>query len=133
MLRFLRKKIINKNGCAELAGAYFDSGLNCTQSVLKATIPETDESVIKMAKAFGGGIGNRKCLCGAVTGGVMALGFAGREKDSGKLVDWFKGEYKATCCSFLTKDVKWNSKEHHSNCRELTMKTAAQVAKMLGN
>ena len=132
MLRLLKKKKEYTGTCADLAETYFESGLNCTQSVLKAMIPDVDDAVMKMAKGFGGGIGSRKCLCGAVSGGVMALGFAGSEKDSGKLVDWFKEEYRVTCCSFLTKDVKWKSKEHHQQCKEITSKTAEKVEMMLG-
>lgn len=116
---------------AELAGVWFDRGENCTQSVLRGTIGMEDPAMLRMAKGFGGGIGDRKCLCGAVTGGVIALGLKGLEGLSGELVDAFRAEFRVTCCSGLTRQVEWGSEGHHANCRRITCWTAGKVAAMI--
>jgi C_GCAxxG_C_C family probable redox protein len=56
----------------------WDSGFNCAESVLKSCqelyqLPG-DEIVPKVATGFGGGIGRKGSVCGALTGGIMALG-----------------------------------------------------------
>ncbi len=55
----------------------FDREYNCAQSVFAAFAPESgipvDES-LRIATAFGGGMGKQQLVCGAVTGALMALG-----------------------------------------------------------
>ena len=61
----------------EKAVKRFLEGYNCAQSVL-LTIFEfwrgENELIPKIATAFGGGIGRCGSVCGALTGGVLALG-----------------------------------------------------------
>jgi len=61
----------------EKALHYFDNNYNCSQSVLIAFTEELglpeDES-LRIASAFGGGIGRQQFTCGAVTGAAMAIG-----------------------------------------------------------
>jgi C_GCAxxG_C_C family probable redox protein len=113
------------------AGKLFAKGLNCTQAVLQATTGRTDKDIMKMAKAFGGGISDRKCLCGAITGGLMALGLNGKGNKSGELIDHFRKDQGATCCVALSRGLKWKSKEHLNNCRRITEETAKTVSKLL--
>ncbi|MEW6262462.1 MAG: C-GCAxxG-C-C family protein [Thermodesulfobacteriota bacterium] len=59
--------------------AYFQSGLHCAEAVVKAVLESfsrAEEAAIvsRAASGFGGGIaGSQEELCGAFTGGVMAL------------------------------------------------------------
>ena len=130
-------KILNKRPerrpiCpSQKAGKLFAKGLNCTQAVLQATTGRKDKDIMKMAKAFGGGISDRKCLCGAITGGLMALGLNGKSKKSGELIDRFRIDQGATCCVALSRGLKWKSKEHLNNCRRITEETAKTVSEML--
>jgi C_GCAxxG_C_C family probable redox protein len=114
------------------AGRLFASGLNCSQAVLQAAAGVEDPELMAMAKAFGGGIGGSKCLCGAISGGVMALGLKGNGGMSGELVELFKERHRVTCCSALSRPYKWKSGEHLANCRKLTEDTAEMVEKLLG-
>lgn len=114
--------------CAEKAGVLFDGGYNCAQAVLQATTGRDDPELLKMAEAFGGGIGKSGCLCGAVTGGVMALGLMGKGDRNGELVARFREQFRTTCCRGLSKDYQWLSEEHLANCRKLTVTAAALVA-----
>ena len=59
------------------AGSAFDEGFSCSQAVLSAFAPEHGldrETALKVATAFGGGMGHRGDTCGAVTGAFMAIG-----------------------------------------------------------
>jgi C_GCAxxG_C_C family probable redox protein len=62
---------------SERAIALFNEGHNCAQSVLLAMFEHWNgksELIPKIATAFGGGIGRCGSVCGALTGGAMALG-----------------------------------------------------------
>ncbi len=55
----------------------FLSGYNCAQSVLEAFAPELGldgETALKLATGLGAGMARRGEVCGAVTGGILALG-----------------------------------------------------------
>lgn len=115
------------------AGRYFASGMNCAQAVLKATTGRNDPELMTMAEAFGGGIAGSKCLCGAVTGGVMALALKGKGKKADDLVREFKESFRVTCCSVLSRPYEWKSRDHLANCRRITEETARMVERMLGS
>jgi C_GCAxxG_C_C family probable redox protein len=117
--------------CGELAGRLFASGMNCAEAVALATTGSDDPALLALAKPFGGGIGGSKCLCGAVSGGVLALGYRGRGERAGELVQQFKTTHRVTCCSALSKPYRWKSPEHLANCRRLTETSAELVAKLL--
>jgi C_GCAxxG_C_C family probable redox protein len=60
----------------ETAVHKFTSGYNCAQSVLFAYSDEIDiekNTALKIAWAFGAGMGRKQEICGAVTGGIMAI------------------------------------------------------------
>lgn len=116
----------------ERAGRLYDSGYNCAQAVLQAATGRNDPELLAMAKAFGGGIGKSGCLCGAVSGGVMALGLLGKAEAGGELVAAFRAEFRTTCCRALSKDYQWLSREHKTNCRRLTVAAADMVERLLG-
>ncbi|MCM2265820.1 MAG: C-GCAxxG-C-C family protein [Desulfuromonadales bacterium] len=136
MIGALRKRLATKTAaqledCAEQAGALYDGGYNCAQAVLQATTGRGDPELLAMAEAFGGGIGKSGCLCGAVTGGVMALGLSGHPERGGELVAAFREQFRTTCCRGLSKDYRWLSREHKANCRKLTVATAGMVERLL--
>ncbi len=60
----------------ERAAEHFKRGYNCAQSVLLTMFEHwhmKNELVPKIATGFGGGIGRCGSVCGALTGGVMAI------------------------------------------------------------
>jgi len=62
---------------SERAAKYFESDFNCAESVLMSlaeSISVRSELIPKIATPFGGGIGRRGSVCGALTGGVIAIG-----------------------------------------------------------
>lgn len=106
--------------------------------------PYSDD-IVKMASGFPIGMGKRGCLCGAVSGGQMALGMAyGRvhgepmnEKMfpiAAALHDFVKDEYGATCCRVITKQWagdNFQSPERRQHCIEITGRVAEWVADKL--
>ena len=132
--RFFRRRrpaAVAGESAADRAGRLFDAGMNCAQSVLQATTGTEDRQLLAMADAFGCGIGGSRCLCGAVSGGVMALGLEGKQKRAARLVRAFKERNKVTCCSALSRPYQWNSKEHRANCRRITAEAAEVVERLL--
>jgi C_GCAxxG_C_C family probable redox protein len=64
-------------GVVEKAEAAFEEGFSCSQSVFSAWASELGldrETALRVATAFGGGMGHRGDTCGAVTGAFMAIG-----------------------------------------------------------
>ena len=56
---------------------YFRNKFNCSQSVLATFGPEyglSDDECLKIATAFGGGMGRQQHICGVITGALMVLG-----------------------------------------------------------
>lgn len=122
---------IESESVRQIAGQYFDQGYNCAQSVLLANADKVEPPLLEIAKSFGAGIAGAKCLCGAVSGGVMALSLAGAGKRSNLLVEAFRGAHQVTCCSGLSKKFIWKSDEHRQNCRMLTVSAARMTEQIL--
>ncbi len=62
---------------SEQAISKFMGGYNCAQSVFYAFCEDLgvdQDTSLKMACGFGAGMGRKGEVCGAVTGGIMALG-----------------------------------------------------------
>ena len=130
------------------ANLYEKQGLCCSESLL-----------VMMSRAFGGdlslniakrigagfchGMGDAGCSCGALSGGVAALGlFLSPHSESGfrknkfrpivkKLHDQFRGKNKATCCRILTKNVKHDKRLRKRNCIRLTSIGAELATRIL--
>ncbi|MBU5439917.1 C-GCAxxG-C-C family protein [Tissierella sp. MSJ-40] len=132
------------------AEGYFERGeFFCSESVVQ-TINNLlgkpyDENIVKMASGFPIGMGKSGCLCGAVSGGQMALGMAyGRVHGepmkeemfpvAAALHDFIKEEYGATCCRVITRQWagdNFQSPERKKHCIEITGKVAEWVADRL--
>ncbi|MGQ9681187.1 MAG: C-GCAxxG-C-C family protein [Anaerolineae bacterium] len=66
---------------SELARSHFvEEGFNCAESALYGVTTALGltpaKDLVRAATPFGGGIGMAGCVCGALTGAVMALGLA---------------------------------------------------------
>jgi len=104
------------------------------------------EEMIAMASGFPVGIGKSKCVCGAVSGGIMALGyFFGRTQGTtpkdpksvqtlqlaNELQSEFKKNHKVLCCSVLTKGMDMASGEHKAQCISFTGEIAESAANII--
>ena len=62
---------------SEKALSLFDNKFNCSQSVLTAFADDlniSEDELLRVASAFGGGMGRQQFTCGAITGAAMVLG-----------------------------------------------------------
>lgn len=96
-----------------------------------------------MASGFPVGIGGSKCVCGAVSGGIISLGyFFGRSNPKDKQVNKtleladelqqsFKENHKVLCCRVLTKDMEMGSDVHMKQCIEFTGEIARKTAEII--
>ena len=121
--------------------------LNCAEAVFLVLnkgfgggLPE--ETAIRLASAMTDGLGGAGCLCGALGGGVLALGlFLGRDRAGVKdryhaqqasrvLHDLFRDHLGSSCCRVLNKRTKKAGRSPFEHCKELTgigARLAAQV------
>jgi len=75
------------------AKAYFDQHYNCAQSTVAPFAIRFGfdlDTIFKLATPFGGGIGHSGKICGAVSGGIMAIGLA-------RGITIYDSEKKAAC------------------------------------
>lgn len=116
---------------AKIAGELFDEGHSCTRAVLHASVGRTSQELLAATAGFSCGIGKSGCLCGAITGGVMALGLNWRADRSADLIAAFKETFQTSCCRGLSKGYEWMSEAHQRNCRNITVAAAGMVEKLL--
>ncbi len=142
-------KSVSPQAVKSLAEEYYRSGFMCGESVAAAVFKsfgvENGEQLTAMASGMGAGIGKSGCLCGALNGGVIALGlFFGRTvpgDPSGKkcmalcheLHNWFRAASakNATCCRVLTKGFDMSKGEHKVQCVALTGLCAGKTAEII--
>ena len=104
-------------GVVERADSRFEEGFSCSQAVFCAWAEELGldpETALRVATAFGGGMGRRGDTCGAVTGAFMAIGLKhGRvSADDGEtrdrayaLVGRFVEEFESRHGSIVCRDM----------------------------
>lgn len=134
----------------DTAEEYFRRGdYFCSEAVVQTINdllgkPYADD-IVKMASGFPIGQGKSGCLCGAISGGQMALGMGfgrthGQDMDSrmfpasADLHDWCREEYGATCCRVITRQWagdNFASPERKAHCIKITGQTAEWVADRL--
>jgi len=136
----MEKKEIQEN-----AYRYFVSGYHCAESMARAIIESRSEAFnpewIKAASAFQGGIGRcKQDACGALTGGVVALGvLMGRQdpsQDLSEVVDLanqyrerFLEKFGSTNCAVLLKTIVDPNPEY--TCKHLVKDAAGLLADVL--
>jgi C_GCAxxG_C_C family probable redox protein len=126
---------------------YRSDDFHCSEAVVKTIkdafqLPIPDD-VISAASGFPVGMGGAGCTCGALAGGVMALGLVfGRTlpkdtkvdkamKLSRELHDVFKKNHKSTCCRKLTRYMIMGSSRQMEQCIAFTGEMAQEVARII--
>ena len=139
--------------------SFFDNNFNCSQSVLIAFSEElglTEDESLRVACAFGGGMGRQQHTCGAVTGAAMALGLkfgkGKNDSDDKKLLTYDKtvelfNEFSklngSTNCRKLLNDLDMtNETEYnsiveqnlfHINCRKYVVDAVKLTEQIISN
>ncbi len=118
---------------AEIAESYYRDGkFFCSEAVVKGVLDalevEYDPKAIAMASGFPVGIGGAQCLCGAVSGAVMAMGYLYGRTEPGdprvkeamarsrEVHQRFVNRNKVTCCKVLTRGMVKGTPEHMAQC-----------------
>ncbi|MCL2559797.1 MAG: C-GCAxxG-C-C family protein [Turicibacter sp.] len=123
-------------------------GFYCSEAIMSAIRknidPSMPEALIATASGFPVGVGRSKCMCGAISGAVIALGyFFGNEKSADgtgsksmelahELQDSFRKNHQGTlCCHIHTKGMDLLSGEHKKQCVAFTGEMAAKTAELI--
>ena len=133
------------------AEEYFRSGgFYCSEAIVASVrdnlAPDMPESLIAAASGFPVGVGRSKCMCGAVSGGVISVGYVfGRTSPSApsdpasvktlglanELQQAFRDSHKVLCCSVQTAGMDMASGEHKAQCVSFTGEMAAKTAEII--
>ena len=130
------------------AEAYYrDMDYYCSEAIVRTINDEFSlgypDSVIRLASGFPIGIGSAGCACGAVTGGVMAIGMVfGRDVAGDPCIDrclalsrelhnLFVRRHGCLCCRTLTQGMTLQSPEHLRQCIAFTGEVAEETAKII--
>lgn len=139
---------VNLENVRKTAEDYYRNGdFYCSEAVVKTIIEyfelDVSDDAVKMASGFPVGMGGMGCTCGALTGGILAIGLIyGRSegKDpkvdkamalSAKLYKIFCERHKVSCCKVLTKGMEKGSEEHMKQCIAFTGEMAYETAKII--
>ena len=125
----------------------FQHGFACSESLIYAIRKnfelDMSDDAIKMSTGFPWGLGGGGCICGALAGATMMLGyFFGRTeplytnnkrcfKLCNELHDAFKAENGATCCRVLTKGMEKQSPERKAHCCKILGFTVRKTAEII--
>lgn len=143
----MKKEISIKKIKNEAEELYRKGDFFCSEAIVSAIKNNFEldmpDEMIAMASGFPIGIGKSKCVCGAVSGGVMCLGyFFGRTKGgdtkvqktfalANELQESFKNNHKVLCCKVLTHGMDMASGEHKEQCISFTGEIAEKTAEII--
>lgn len=132
----------------EKAQNYYANGdFYCSEAVVKSVLDGLNinyaPEIIAAASGFPVGIGGAECLCGAISGGIMAIGYVyGRTEAKSEKVSkamalskelhtLFVKRNKCTCCRVLTKGMTKGSPEHLNQCVRFTGEVAEDTFRLI--
>ncbi len=124
----------------DCALSYYSEGYSCSESVVLAAhkVGLIDDNLVNVATGFSGGISSG-CLCGAISGAVIVIGYLhGKNKTnkarvlSKRFIEEFKNIHKATCCRALTSGFKdFHSNERRAHCFNMVESSCIILDKIL--
>lgn len=107
---------LDREALKAAAADYHAQGFNCAQSVICALAPELGldpKTAFSLSEGFGAGMGGMSEACGAISGGIMALG---QIKSSGFDAPGSKGATYRTARAYCD---AFREKNGSTICREL--------------
>jgi len=151
MRKIAKKEISIKKIRFDAEEVFRIGGFYCSEAIVSAFRKNLDPSMpielIATASGFPIGVGRAKCMCGAVSGAVIVLGyFFGRVEPStitcGKITkcmelcfevqEEFRKMHKGTlCCHIHVKGMDLLSGEHKKQCVMFTGDMAEATAKII--
>ena len=136
---------MNRKNIEQRAFDYHDSGFHCAEAVLKSVVEdffgETYPGIPKAASVFQKGIaGTTEELCGALAGGLIALGFLYGRSEPGEDIQMandvasefrkrFMDTFGSTQCAKVLERL--GPQENAMKCKELSAKTTGMLLALL--
>lgn len=127
--------------------SYLGHRLLCTEAVVVALNEGlqgglSEDQAVAMAAPFCAALGNSGCMCGALSGAVLASGLLlGNSRpyrhrrdlrdNARHLHNAFKATNGATCCRVLSRKVKHDKKAHFQRCADLTAEATEMAARLI--
>lgn len=130
---------MNVNKLKNKANALRLKNYNCAQAVacaFKDFVGVDEKTLFKLSEGFGGGMGDHKECCGAVTGGIMILSLLNSSGNSDnitkaetyeittKLRNKFLDKYNLTLCENLKNQ---ETEDGHNICDDYVSQTVEMV------
>lgn len=125
----------------------FHSGFTCSESVIYAIKKNFEldmpDDALAMSSGFPWGLGGGGCICGALAGATMCIGyFFGRTQPGDpsnafcfqlckEMHDFFKETCGGTCCRVLTRGLEKNSPERKAQCTKFVASTVEKTAEII--
>ena len=126
-------------------------GLYCSEAIVasirKNIAFDMPKELIATSSGFPVGVGRSKCMCGAISGAVICLGyFFGRTQPSSatdpksqnclklanELQESFRNNHNGVlCCYIHTRGMDMASEEHKSQCIKFTGEMATKTAEII--
>ncbi|MGC4018827.1 MAG: C-GCAxxG-C-C family protein [Muricomes sp.] len=138
---------INMKELQKDAVEIFHSGFACSESIIYAIRKHfkltLSDDAIAMSSGFPWGLGGAGCICGALAGGTMILGyFFGRTEPgdpritkcfelTNELHDFFKKTCGGTCCRALTRGMEKDSSERKAQCTLYVSEAVKKTAEII--
>ena len=141
----MKQEKISKKEIEKRAFNYFQSGYHCAESILKTILDQyaqkSETEIVKAASSFCGGIGGtHKDICGALTGGIIAIGcLFGRLKPGEDIQEakklaaefrkYFIKKFGSSNCGKILERL--GEQENSIKCKELTGVAAGMLSELL--
>lgn len=146
----MEKKVSLRKVKEDAEELFRQGGFYCSEAVVasirKNLAPEMPEALIAAASGFPVGVGRSKCMCGAVSGGVICMGYLfGRTEPStpqdpksqkalkltNELQESFRANHRGVlCCHVHTHGMDMASGEHKAQCVAFTGEMAEKTAEI---
>ena len=140
-------KSVNVKKTVEDATYIFNNGFACSESVIYAIRKnfhlDLPDDVIAMSSGFPWGLGRAYCICGALAGGTMCIGyFFGRREPGDQsinrcfdLTKEFSDEFEkfagSHCCGKITEGFDRENNGHKEKCTTIVAYATETVCKII--
>lgn len=143
----MKKEVSVKKIKADAEELFRKGDFYCSEAIVSSIKSNFEldmpDEMIAMASGFPIGIGKSKCVCGAVSGGILSIGyFFGRTKGgdskvqktlklANELQESFRKNHGCLCCHVHTKGFDMASGEHKKQCISFTGEVAEKASEII--
>ena len=141
------KKDFDMEQARAYADEAFHSGYACSEAVIdtfrKTLELDIPDEAIAMSSGFPWGLGGGGCICGALAGATMCLGYLYGRTEPGdpkinrcfemskKMHDAFRDKNGATCCRALTHGYDNDAPDRKCKCAKIVDNTITDLLTMV--